>query len=894
MPDLTWVLSSAVLILAVIALRAAFGRRMRPGLRCALWALVLLRLLVPVQLFPAPWGVSAKLPERVAEREVYLLPVERAEHPASAVVSSGPAGVALLEDLLDERTQLTERNDETWTFTRYAEKRSVAEILQIVWLVGVGVTAAVFVGTNLRFAVRLRRRRKPLAVDCPLRVYAVEGLASSCLFGTAIYVAAETAQDERRLRHVLAHELSHRRHGDPVWTLLRCVALALHWYHPLVWWAAALSRQDSELWADTGALRQLGEAEREPYGATLIALSTGRSAKAALLCTATAMTNGKRSLKERVTMIAQRPRMTAAVVAAVTLLAALAAGCAFAGAEAKPEADTEMNHDAEPVQTSDDDLHPTEQNDLDLEAFDAALPRYQYHGEDPYLPAVCAWLVGEWEQQGAFWQTAVTIPSPLIVEVDDTDPQDIRIWGNFWCYSYQPRETTLFCVSGGERPGLLHLRTADQGYEVYDAAFVRDGTNYGPDLLRIFGEARVLKLNELDADAVRGQFIADYVLGNRLPFTQYQDYGWDPVPIPGTPETPESAQFVRFQDPAGWSIDYDLREFSLNQYSHLQTGLSGVGDLQGISILFELHPDTGEAEVLSELAEQMEQPEQKATAIGAEQTPATLLRDGATRREVIKDTYVLSLPDGGCLTVTVRNTYYNIPGDQVVPGADAVLEKTLASFRLTEPAAAESQSGNGAALTEEALEGWREALSSFQMEDTGAVTSTPVSCFFTSTYADPRDLDLAQFLAYCFPLEEPVEEEAEFESVVSGSFWEELVNSEDGSTRKRTLSDMPVPVHRYRVSRINELLSQYAGITVDDLSTDWRHDGRTIYVPEYDAFYNFTSDFGPGVFEPRSGERSGDIVTLRGDHTVLKLRVTDGGYHILSHLPIGAESTEDG
>ena len=199
-----------------------------------------------------------------------------------------------------------------------------------------------------------------------------------------------------------------------------------------------------------------------------------------------------------------------------------------------------------------------------------------------------------------------------------------------------------------------------------------------------------------------------------------------------------------------------------------------------------------------------------------------------------------------------------------------------------------------APLTEEALEGWREALFPYRLDDTGAVTSTPVSCFFTSTYADPRDLDLARFLAYCFPLEEPVEEEAEFESVVSGSFWEELVNSEDGSTRKRTLSDMPVPVHRYRVSRINELLSQYAGITVDDLSTDWRHDGRTIYVPEYDAFYNFTSDFGPGVFEPRSGERSGDIVTLRGDHTVLKLRVTDGGYHILSHLPIGAESTEDG
>ena len=91
-----------------------------------------------------------------------------------------------------------------------------------------------------------------------------------------------------------------------------------------------------------------------------------------------------------------------------------------------------------------------------------------------------------------------------------------------------------------------------------------------------------------------------------------------------------------------------------------------------------------------------------------------------------------------------------------------------------------------------------------------------------------------------------------------------------------TLDRMPVPTHRYRVSRINDALMQYAGITLDDLSTDWRHDARMLYVPEYDAFYNFTSDFGPGMFEPRYGERSGDIVTLWGDSAVLRLQLTDG------------------
>ena len=43
-----WVLTSALLILAVVALRALLGRRISAGLRYALWAVVLIRLLVPL------------------------------------------------------------------------------------------------------------------------------------------------------------------------------------------------------------------------------------------------------------------------------------------------------------------------------------------------------------------------------------------------------------------------------------------------------------------------------------------------------------------------------------------------------------------------------------------------------------------------------------------------------------------------------------------------------------------------------------------------------------------------------------------------------------------------------------------------------------------------------
>ena len=45
-----WIISSSILIFVVIGLRFLLRRRIRPILQYGLWALVLVRLLVPVQL----------------------------------------------------------------------------------------------------------------------------------------------------------------------------------------------------------------------------------------------------------------------------------------------------------------------------------------------------------------------------------------------------------------------------------------------------------------------------------------------------------------------------------------------------------------------------------------------------------------------------------------------------------------------------------------------------------------------------------------------------------------------------------------------------------------------------------------------------------------------------
>ena len=156
-------------------------------------------------------------------------------------------------------------------------------------------------------------------------------------------------------------------------------------------------------------------------------------------------------------------------------------------------------------------------------------------------------------------------------------------------------------------------------------------------------------------------------------------------------------------------------------------------------------------------------------------------------------------------------------------------------------------------------------------------TSTPVSCFFTSYYADPRDIDLADFLRYC-PLGAALEDTGaeEFRAVLAA--W-----GAEMPERFETPSDYMTPVWRIAKSDVSALLTQWAGITVDELRST---EGVT-YLARYDAFYNDTSDFGPGVFVPTGGERDYESVRLWNDaQEELTLRVNGGGYLIASFLNV--------
>ncbi len=421
-----WVVSSCILILAVIALRYLLRGRISLRLQYVLWLLVLARLLLPVSFGSTDISVMSvveKAPAVQAVESVREVDTIWQAHDGS--VEGYPAGPLMPDTPVTVAPSVT--NDQ---FSRMESALTLRKLLLPIWWCGAAVTLLMFLSANLRFAGRLRKSRRPLAVEgAALPVYVAEERAVPCLFGLfrpAIYVTQATADDPVLLRHAVAHETTHFRHGDHVWALLRAMCLALHWWNPLVWWAAKLSRQDGELACDEATIRALGETERAAYGRTLIRMACSRGVSP--LLTATAMDGGKTSLHERIVLLAKKPRTAALAAIALVLAAALCVGCTFTGAKKEELSGNLGSIAAMMAKLTTDDLSSESVNgypDIDWEEMVKAINRAAAHEitEEDFLAAQETALL---EGENLHYMVSVSVENghDLLVSCD-TVPADI-------------------------------------------------------------------------------------------------------------------------------------------------------------------------------------------------------------------------------------------------------------------------------------------------------------------------------------------------------------------------------------------------------------------------------------------------------------------------------------
>ncbi|MBT8432626.1 MAG: M56 family metallopeptidase, partial [Altererythrobacter sp.] len=247
---------TAALIALVLLIRRPVARHFGPQAAYALWALPLIRLVLPPLTLPA-WMAPAEptpgLAAEVAPLDVFALVAERNSVPVPA------ADVTLSQPMLP--------------FT-------LTEFVLAIWLVG----AATFL--FLRFRAYSRMRQELLAegrdVGQTGKVRLIETPSTSAplAFGVVDKVVALPegfmATWDRDARDLaLAHELAHHRGNDLAINMAVQPLFALHWFNPLghLGWLAL--RRDQEAACDARVIAERASEDRATYAQVIASFAAG-------------------------------------------------------------------------------------------------------------------------------------------------------------------------------------------------------------------------------------------------------------------------------------------------------------------------------------------------------------------------------------------------------------------------------------------------------------------------------------------------------------------------------------------------------------------------------------------------------------------------------------------
>jgi len=129
-------------------------------------------------------------------------------------------------------------------------------------------------------------------------------------------------EDTMQLQYILTHEMTHIKRFDILTKWLLAIVLCVHWFNPLVWVMYILANRDIELSCDEAVVKGMGESKKSTYAMTLIGLEEHKSIFAPL-CTSFS----KKPIEERIVSIMKiKKRSVVSIALAAVLVAALTVG----------------------------------------------------------------------------------------------------------------------------------------------------------------------------------------------------------------------------------------------------------------------------------------------------------------------------------------------------------------------------------------------------------------------------------------------------------------------------------------------------------------------------------------------------------------------------------------
>ena len=282
-------LTVSLAALVPLILRRLMKKRYPARMVCVVWAILALRLLIPVQL------TLPQAPVQVMPRTSYVVQSDQtAFRQAGLPVTQTPA-----RWVTGTQAQTLSAADTGTVMTV-----DITDILLTLWLAGV-IACVLWQGIGYYRLIRslkgtsqpveradlhtiLQEQCADLVIDreIPLRVSS----AADCPMLAGFIHPTLYLPDERISRtdaaFIFRHELTHYKHGDLWLKLLLLAARCLHWFNPLVHLIARFAQEDIEAACDDAVVRGHDGAYRRAYGETILrsAIAQSQKRKALVSC----------------------------------------------------------------------------------------------------------------------------------------------------------------------------------------------------------------------------------------------------------------------------------------------------------------------------------------------------------------------------------------------------------------------------------------------------------------------------------------------------------------------------------------------------------------------------------------------------------------------------------
>lgn len=282
-------LTVSLAALVPLILRRLMKKRYPARMVCVVWAILALRLLVPVQ------RTLPQAPVQVMPRTNYVVQSNQtAFRQAGLPVAQNPA-----RWVTGTQAQTLSAAD-----TGTVKTVDITDILLTLWLAGV-IACVLWQGIGYYRLIRslkgksqsveradlhtiLQEQCADLVIDreIPLRVSS----AADCPMLAGFIHPTLYLPDEHISRtdaaFIFRHELTHYKHGDLWLKLLLLAARCLHWFNPLVHLIARFAQEDIEAACDDAVVRGQDGAYRRAYGETILrsAIAQAQKRKALVSC----------------------------------------------------------------------------------------------------------------------------------------------------------------------------------------------------------------------------------------------------------------------------------------------------------------------------------------------------------------------------------------------------------------------------------------------------------------------------------------------------------------------------------------------------------------------------------------------------------------------------------